>query len=245
MRDPARAHCGTAGFTLVEALVATVLMGMILTALATVTAQWLPNWNRGFARVQRAELLDFALERMIADLAAIEFVAPNRKSTQPLFEGSELAVTFVRSAFGPNARGGLEIVRIVETADRQGLALVRTRAPFAPVATSTDQLLFADPVVLLRAPYRVTFSYAGPDRVWNSSWLGAKELPAAVRLIIRDAATGRTLPISTVALIHNQLPAECATSKDGRRCGRAARKDAGAAGPGTAASDDGPSGSRR
>ena len=37
-----------AGFTLVEAMVATALMGMILAAIATVTAQWLPNWNRGF-----------------------------------------------------------------------------------------------------------------------------------------------------------------------------------------------------
>lgn len=31
------------GFTLIEALVATLLMSIILTALATVTAQWLPN----------------------------------------------------------------------------------------------------------------------------------------------------------------------------------------------------------
>ena len=110
-----RPHRGTDGFTLIEALAATVLMGMILAALATVTAQWLPNWDRGFARVQRSELLDLALERMIADLAAAEFVSPSRKTTQPLFEGAELSVTFVRSAFGPNVRGGLEIVRIAET----------------------------------------------------------------------------------------------------------------------------------
>ena len=68
----------TAGFTLVEALVATVLMGMILAALATVTAQWLPNWNRGFVRVQRTELLAIAIERLAADFAAAEFVPPNR-----------------------------------------------------------------------------------------------------------------------------------------------------------------------
>ena len=36
-----------AGFTLLEALVATALMGLILAALATITAQWLPNWDRG------------------------------------------------------------------------------------------------------------------------------------------------------------------------------------------------------
>ena len=36
----AAARSRTAGFTLVEALVATLLMSIILAALATVTAQW-------------------------------------------------------------------------------------------------------------------------------------------------------------------------------------------------------------
>lgn len=38
-----RGRTRVAGFTLIEALVATLLMAMILSALATVTAQWLPN----------------------------------------------------------------------------------------------------------------------------------------------------------------------------------------------------------
>ena len=36
-------HNSTAGFTLLEAVIATALMAMILAALATVTRQWLPN----------------------------------------------------------------------------------------------------------------------------------------------------------------------------------------------------------
>ena len=53
-----------AGFSLVEALVAMVLLGTIVTGLATVTAQWLPNWSRGLASVQRNELLTRGLERL-------------------------------------------------------------------------------------------------------------------------------------------------------------------------------------
>jgi general secretion pathway protein J len=239
-KDQRRPRHRVAGFTLIEALAATVLMGMILTALATVTGQWLPNWNRGFARVQRAELLEIALERLVADLAAAEFISPNRKSTRPLFEGTELAVIFVRSAFGPNTRPGLEIVRIAETADRQGPALVRARMPFVPAATSAEQSHFTDPVVLLRAPYKVSFSYAGQDRVWKSAWLEARELPSAVRLAIRDAATERTLAVSTTAVIHTQLPAACAISKEGRRCGRSAPSDAESTTPDPYTSDSKP-----
>jgi general secretion pathway protein J len=168
-----------AGFTLVEALIATALMGVILSALATVTAQWLPNWNRGFSRVQRSEQLALGLERLLADLAAAEFV-PAGRTLQPFFDGSELSVTFVRSVLGPNAHTGLEIIRIVETADNRGQVLVRLRAPFVPIregVNDRDTPNFTDPVVLLRAPYRVSFSYAGADRVWRDTWRDAVVLP--------------------------------------------------------------------
>ncbi|HEY6025239.1 MAG TPA: type II secretion system protein [Pseudolabrys sp.] len=204
-----RRRSDKAGFTLVEALVATLLMGMILAALATVTAQWLPNWNRGFARVQQAELLAIAVERLAADLEAAEFVSPNRKTDHPLFEGTELSATFVRSAIGPNARSGLDIVRISETAGRQGPVLVRARAAFVPNSGSIDQLFFRDPVVLLRPPYRLSFAYAGKDGAWKSGWHDSATLPSAVRLSVRDAATDRVLPVSTIALVHADLPAAC------------------------------------
>src|SRR5262245_48941379 len=155
---------GIAGFTLVEVLAATVLMGVVLAALAIVTSMWLPNWNRGFARVQRAELLNLALDRLAGDVAAAEFVTRSRDNPRPLFEGSEFAVTFVRATLNPNVRSGLEVVQVSEIADRVGTALVRMRTQFVPAANASDPLLFADPVVLLRAPYRVTFAYAGSDR---------------------------------------------------------------------------------
>jgi general secretion pathway protein J len=41
-----RAH--ERGFTLIETIVALALMGLLLSALASITAQWLPSWNRGW-----------------------------------------------------------------------------------------------------------------------------------------------------------------------------------------------------
>ena len=115
-----------AGFTLVEALLATALMGAILAAIGTVTAQWLPNWNRGFVRVQGTETLAVGLERIIADLAAAEFVTAGANIRQPIFDGTELSVTFLRTAIGPNTRPGLELVRIMEAAGEKGLMTVRS-----------------------------------------------------------------------------------------------------------------------
>jgi general secretion pathway protein J len=203
-----------AGFTLIEALVAMAMTGMILTAMATITAQWLPNWNRGFARVQGHEVLALGLDRLIADLAAAEFIPAGRESLQPVFEGSERSVTFVRSALAPNGTPGLEIVRIGEIRDAGGASLVRTKALFAPVAKgSHEQPRFGDPVVLLRAPYLVSLAYAGSDRTWKDAWRQESRLPAAIRVIVRDAATRREIGASTATLVHAQIPAKCISAK--------------------------------
>jgi general secretion pathway protein J len=195
-----------AGFTLFEALVAMALMGLIVGALASVTAQWMPSWNRSHIRTQRNEKVAIALDRLVADLSAAEYVSPNRANPVPLFRGDEFSIIFVRSAVGPNSRPGLEIVRIAETVDKSGPAVVRTRAPFVPLATgdlSVDPIPFADPVVLLRAPLRIAFSYIGPDGAWEKAWRHPEVLPTAIRFEIRDVDLGPV--VSTATRVHMDM----------------------------------------
>jgi general secretion pathway protein J len=230
-RNPRRARI--AGFTLIEALIATALMGAILAAIATVTAQWLPNWNRGMGNVQRTENLALGLERLIADVAAAEFIPGGREFLLPVFDGTELSMTFVRAALGPNTRSGLDLIRITEVGGDRGPTLVRTRARYVPVTAETlnDQPNFADPVVLLRAPYRVLFAYAGRDRVWRNTWRGANELPKAIRIQVRDAATDRLLSVSTSTLVHAEMPADCVLAEVLADCLNRERKNAAAPKP--------------
>lgn len=212
------------GFTLIEMLVAVVLMGIVLAALGVITAHWLPNWSRGFNRVQHGERVSIVLDRIVSDLGAAEFLISNGDKKLPLFSGDERGVTFVRSAYGPNARHGLEIVRIAETADRQGLLLARSTTPFTP----SGLMNFANPVVLLRAPYRISFSYAGRDGVWKSSWQNQTELPATVRLTVHGAATEQALAVSTAAIVHVDLPAECVRPRNKPECRALATQDSAA-----------------
>ena len=214
---PRRRRAGEAGFTLIEVLLATLLMTVILAALATVTSQWLPNWNRGMVRVQRAERLAMGLDRIVADLSVAQMISINGDAKTPLFEGSELAVTFVRTAVGPNAQPGLEIIRFVEKADSQGLAMVRERARFSPRPTDA-QIRFADQVVLIREPFRLTFSYAGTDHVWLPDWRGRIELPDMVRVTVRDGATGQVLAVSRAATVHVNASAACAQAENSTTC---------------------------
>src|SRR5262245_30437183 len=156
---------GQAGFTLIEALMALALAGLVLSALASITAQWLPNWNRGVDRIQEIESIAIAMRRIAADLSVAEYVPAGREQRGPLFDGSAFSVTFVRTALGPNAGVGLDIVRIGETTDKGRSVTVRSRAPFGPMpggVSPSEQTHTADPVMLLRPPLRLSFAYAGP-----------------------------------------------------------------------------------
>jgi general secretion pathway protein J len=206
-----------AGFTLIEALLATVLMAIIMGALAKVTSQWLRSWDRGFTRIQSVDLLAVGLDRLVADVAAAQ-IAAGSATNMPLFDGTEFAVMFVRTPLGPNTFTGLEVVRIEEASDNRGPALVRNTAPFTPVIRDLTEVNFSNPVVLIRAPYRISFSYAGPDRMWRDTWRGSAQLPRAIRVSVRDAAASRALAVSTSTVIRAEVPARCAAAKAVAEC---------------------------
>jgi general secretion pathway protein J len=197
-----------AGFSLIEAMAAMALTATIILALSSVAGQWLPNWRRGFVDLQRADLLGVGLERLVDDLSAAEYVTPSAGARAPLFEGDASSIIFVRSAIGPDVYPHLEVVRVAEIKEDPGLATVRTRARFAPTAprAAAQAIAFGDPVTLIRAPFHISFAYAGPDRVWLPSWKGQKRLPEAVRISVRDTIANRVLSASTVARVRVTAP---------------------------------------
>ncbi len=206
----------SAGFSLIEILVAMTLTGLVLAAIAMVTAKWLPAWQRGLGRVQQSELVALALDRMAADLAAAAFLPAVRGGAKPLFDGSGERVIFVREVLAPGAARGLEIVELAPVPDGRGSAMVRRSAPYAPQA---DGALppFGAPVRLLRPPVTVTFSYAGRDGAWHEAWRGEEELPRWVRMVVREG--GRATAASTAVTIRSDVPAFCAADATKPICG--------------------------
>ena len=228
-RRKALTNRGIAGFTLFEALVSVALMGALVVSLGAVAGQWLPNWHRGFGRVQRLETLDVGLQRLVTDLEAAEFVSPSSASKGPFFVGDEKQVMFIRISNAPGTTPHLEFVRIAETVDERGFALVRSHAPFKPLDPNRPieaQLYFVDPVVLIRAPFRVSYAFAGADRLWRGSWQEPFQLPAAARIQVRDAPTDKVLAMSTAALMHMDVSAECITQKSVQQCIEGVREEA-------------------
>ena len=208
-----RSRFSESGFTLLEALLAIVLTGILLATLTVVTGHWIKGWKTGFGRLQSVDLVALGVDRIASDIAAAQYVSLGGDDAKVFFEGTESSVIFIRSAIGPNAAPGLEIVRLAETEDERGRVLVRDRiafATFGAAAIHSGDIEFTNPVVLMHPPFRVIFAFAGRDRVWKDSWLDTKQLPSAVRIGIHSDETGETVPLSTATLISVSAPPECA-----------------------------------
>ncbi len=214
------------GFTMIEALLSVLLMTVIVATLATVTSQWMRSWSRGVSRAQNVDVLTVGLDRIVADLSAAEVVSSQGAEGAPDFEGTETAVRFVRTSFGPASVPGLETVSIAEVSDERGWMIARSSAGFAP---GLERAATASPAVLARG-YRISFAYAGIDGNWRSSWSRSPSLPRMVRIRV----SGGGLPtISTIAPIRAELPARCAAVRPPVGCPGAAAQnpeDAGAEG---------------
>ena len=207
------------GFTLLEALAAVAITAAVLSGLATLAGQWLPQWRHGFVALQGADLIGLALDRMVEDIASAEYARLDGAAGAPLFRGEPEAVAFVRQAIGPEAGPRLEVVRIGETETPAGVEIQRAHATFAPAAVGA----FRDAATLLRPPFRLLLAYAGPDGQWRARWTGEAKLPRAIRLQIRTqsgallAATAFVLKVTAAPDVaaQPQTPAKpAAVSED-------------------------------
>src|ERR1019366_2405312 len=97
----------------------------------------------------------------------------------------------VRTAIGPNSRPGLDIIRYVQTSDARGPAVIRDHARWTPAPAATA-FAMVEPVVALRGAYRISFAYAGADRIWQSTWQNRPQLPRQIRVMVIDADSQRS-----------------------------------------------------
>jgi len=212
-------HSSVAGFTIFEALAATVLMALVVSALGMLTSQWLPNWNRGINRLQSMEKVAIALDRLGADIEAAEFVSVKAEDPKPLFDGASRRLVFVRTIARPNAPQGLEIVNLTEIPADGGFALTRTTAPFRISSGSNVRMpRFVDEVVLIKPPYRIKLSYRGLNSEWSDAWHLQPMLPREVTLAV-EGLTGRSLhSLSTSVRLRTQAPVQCANAASLESC---------------------------
>ena len=206
----ARHHHGTndeRGFTLVELLVATTLLGLIMMALFGGLRFGTAVWQAGEARADRISELQAVqgfLERQI------ERTQPVRRSGQAgrrelLFDGLSDSLSFVSLMPEHLGIAGYYLFELHAPTDLDSGRLVMRRQLVQPGASEVESVGEPEERVLIDGVSRLEIAYFGAMRpqdapVWQDRWVDATTLPWLVRIrVVFEEDDRRTWPELVVA----------------------------------------------
>ena len=192
------------GFTLIEMLVALVLLAAMMGLLYSGVNFGLRSWDAADVNGRRTadrRIGENFLRRELTQLFPMRFKDP--MTLKFAFSGQHEQLRFVSSRPAGVAQGGLSLVGIdVEEGDGRTRNLVMRRAMPDDAAKDFGPLDAAKPTVLLEGVDAVAFSYFGSendftDPQWYDTWTFEGHIPALVRISMRSA-DGSLLPAMTV-----------------------------------------------
>ncbi len=189
------------GFTLIELVVATALLGTMMLLMYSGLTFSLRGWDAGAANGQRIadrRIGENFLRRELSEIFPMRWKDP--MVLRLAFEGETQRVRFVSSRPADVTGGGLSLVGLeVEAgADSRDRSLVMRRAMPDDDAKDFGPLDRAKGTVILAGVDNVAFSYFGSendftDPKWSDSWTFAGRVPQMVRMRIRTVE-GTVLP---------------------------------------------------
>src|SRR5437016_4480744 len=209
------------GFTLVEVLAAFAIASVIMVATAALMHSVVLSFDRGTSRVNGAERLLLAAERLASDIGSARFVLQTTPAGQAAaFRGAPEKIMFVgaggidpghRNGTGPTAE---EVVSVTIEHSGDTTEVVRRRAAWAGSRKRLEDVVLRDQVVLVAGLFDASFAFARtkPDGTlaWSDSWTGEQGLPRLVKLNLRERASGIDLFGGAEFVIHADAPAACA-----------------------------------
>ena len=186
------------GFTLIEIVVAMVLLGTMLLLLYSALSFSVRSWDAGDAngrRVADRRIGENFLRREISELFPMRWKAPAEGPVLKFaFEGEKDHMRFVSSRPAGITQGGLALVSLevqAEAPPARRKNLVMRRA----MAADNDQKSFApldaaQPVMLIEGVDSVSFEYFGAENdftppQWTDSWKWPARMPEMIRVRIQ------------------------------------------------------------
>src|SRR5487761_2118097 len=148
----------TVGFTLMEALAALALTGMLFAAALPLFVQFIGRWSAGTARSMATDQWMSATTRIGDDLAQALPLPLRQSGKATAFRGSPERVDFVRTSLGGNGHFQLESVSLVIVPHDGSVVLERVARPFS--ATSFERVPDESAgVTLFRLRPKLKFAY--------------------------------------------------------------------------------------
>jgi general secretion pathway protein J len=213
------------GFTLVEIVIAMVLLGAMMLLLYSGLAFSLRSWNAGDANGRRVadwRITENFLRREVSEVFPLRWKDAN--FVKFAFEGERGHVRFVSSRAAGVTLGGLSLVGIElePGADlRAPRNLVMRRAMATDDVNDFGPLGDGQKSILLTGVDGVEFAYFGSENdftepAWTDAWKFSARMPQMVRMRVK-AAGGEALP-EVVMKIMTGEEAGCLENAFQRQC---------------------------
>ncbi len=208
------------GFTLIELLVSltilTVVLGLLSSALRTLSQ----NWNANADRIERLEMVSRAFDIFARDVSGLQrLIGASNDKPRFIFTGTQNRLSFVTIEPPYPTSPGPYFVNYSITPNGPAFDLVRARAPYQTKMQAFPGATPANTVPLLQGRFKYQFSYAQkgtPDGPWLASWRKQNRLPDLIRLEIIDAERGTDVSEPFVAALQTDAELGClADGSDG------------------------------
>ena len=213
------------GFTLVEIVIAMVLLGAMMLLLYSGLAFALRSWDAGDVNGRRVadwRISENFLRREVSEVFPLRWKDFN--FVKFAFEGERERLRFVSSRAAGAALGGLSLVglELEPGAEPRGPRnLVMRRAMASDDVNDFGPLAEGQKSILLSGVESVEFAYFGSendftDPAWTDAWTFTARMPTMVRLRVRSAG-GEALPELVMKIMTGE-EAGCLENAFQRQC---------------------------
>ncbi|MBB3064708.1 prepilin-type N-terminal cleavage/methylation domain-containing protein [Limibacillus halophilus] len=186
VRQLAQSNDRSAGFTLLELLIALTLSGLILAGLGAGLRIVSSSWDRGAALAERHETIGMTQDFLRREFSRLQWLYWGAGDERRLaFEGERRRLRYiVAEPPYPDLPGLYAIELALVRAPGGGERLLRRRARFHPEERDFDDLEFTDDVVLLEDALGLQFAFAPENNgtTWRGQWSDGERLPRLVSL---------------------------------------------------------------
>lgn len=201
MKRPVPARTGGAGFTLIEVVLAMILVGLIMAIAVGGIRMSRKAAESGERRVEATNSIRVTqefLRKQFSRALPLAFATDRAQGRNYVFEGDDREITFVAPMPGYLSSGGPYV---------QMLSIERGELRFQHRMLLSEDDDEAEPVVLLDRIRRGKFEYRGIDDQgrlsdWDDDWEDASRTPMMVRVSLEfERSSGLSWPTLEVPLL--------------------------------------------
>ena len=187
----------SAGFTLIELMLASLIMSLVMASVYVSFGGCLRAWKEGNSRAERHQMVQIALEEISRQLRAA-YIAPDNPEIE--FVGDLETMDFVyataRSEEGEQRGYGLCSVNYwLTTEEESEPSKLMRRERMIPYAAEFPSVSSEE---VMDSVFNLSFRYYSQDG-WQESWNSNRDLPQTVQInFVLEDETGSTEAFSTM-----------------------------------------------